>query len=180
MANTYDLPTEGCETKVVAPEVPCATHNLCVWNVDSRISRITQELTRNVSSRIVGFTQDDKDRIDSYYDELLRFINTSTANILDLHYLAEFKLVDFQLIAVTVENETVNSALAYLLGADINLRVSESTRMNDSLRDSDKTDLVDAINKSRAIIETFFQNDNPMDMPQSNPSAPVVDPTANP
>ena len=177
MANSFGLPTEGCENRIVAPEVPCATHNICVWNIDSRISRILQELTRNVSSRVVGFTADDKARIDSYYVELLDFINTSTANILDLHYLVEFKLVDISLIATQVENEAVNSALAYLLGADINLRISQSTRMNDSLLESDKTDLVDAINKSKAVIDSFYTNHNPMDMPQSNPTEDVVMPT---
>lgn len=177
MANTFDLPTEGCTNQIVAPDVPCATHNLVVLNVDQRISRIVQELTRNVSSRIVGFTPDDKERIDSYYGELLGFIERSTSDILDLHYLAEFKLVDFQLLAVRVENEAVNAALAYLLGADINLRISASTRMNDSLLESDKKDLVDAINKSQRLINDFFDNNNPMDMPQSNPSEPVQDPS---
>ena len=178
MPNTYDLPTENCTNRIVAPDVPCATHNICVWNVDSRISRIIQELTRNVSSRVVGFTADDKARIDAYYTELLDFIDTSTASILDLHYLVEFKLADIQLIATQVENEAVNSALAYLLGADINLRISQSTRMNDSLLDSDKADLVDAVTKSKGVIDSFYTNHNPMDMPQSNPTEGVVNPTS--
>lgn len=178
MANTFDLPTEGCTDRIVAPETPCATHNLVVWNVDSRVRRIIEELTRNVSSRIVGFTPDDKERIDAMFAELLRFINQSTTDILDLHYLAEFKLTDISLIAVTVENETVNSALAYLIGANINLRMSQSTRMNDSLLEFDKKDLIDAINKAKRLIDGFWENDNPMDLPQSNPSQPVQDPTS--
>lgn len=179
MANTWDLPTEDCTNQIVAPEVPCATHNLCVLGIDQRILRIVQELTRNQSSRITGISADDFERIESYYAELLDFIAKTANTIMDFHYLVQFKLTELVENVPRAENEALNSALQYLLGADINLRVSQSTRLNDGLLETDQKDLVDAINKSLEIIRSFNTAFNPLDQPQSNPQTSVIMPTDN-
>ncbi len=177
MTNTWDLPTEGCESQIIAPDVPCATHNVCVLGIDNRIYRIVQELIKNQSSRVTAMSQDDKTRIDQFYDELLEYINVTGDSLSDFHYLIQLALTDLLEIVINTENETVNSALHYLVGADINLRVCQSTRLNDGLLAQDKNDLVNAINKSKSVIDGMFQAFNPIDMPQSNPRVPVVQPT---
>jgi len=178
MPNTYDLPTDPteCEGTIVAPGLPCATHNIACQIIDSRIFRITQELTKNQSSRVTAFSADDKERIDAYYEDLLRVVDEVAGTIMDFHGLIFWPLADIQAIQVPVENETVNAALSYLLNADYNLRISQSARLNDGLLSSDKTDLVDAVNKSKLMIDQFFTASNPLDQPQSNPRQPVVTP----
>ena len=178
MANTWDLPSEGCTNAVVAPEVPCATHNLCILGIDNRIYRIMQEMSRNVSSRATGILEDDKERFDSYYAELLSFIELAGTGMQDFHYLVQFKLTDVMEVVINTENEAVNSAMHYLIGADITARISQSTRINDGLIASDKKDITDAVVKSKSMIDSMFDNFNPMDMPQSNPRQPVTMPTA--
>ncbi len=173
-----ELPTEGCEGhQIVAPGVPCATNNLCVLGIDERIWRITQELTKNVSARVTAFSADDKERIDSYYASLLSFADNAGSDFLDLHYLAEFTLTDIVGAQVPVENEAINAAVQYLLGADINLRISQSSRINDGILPTDLDDFKTAVEKSKRMVDNAYDNFNPMDMPQSNPRRQVVNPT---
>ena len=75
MPNTYTLPTDpaDCQGAIVAPGMPCATFNVCIMGIDARIFRMTQEMTKNVSSRVTGFSADDKARIDAAYAELVEF-----------------------------------------------------------------------------------------------------------
>lgn len=180
MAYTGDLPTnpEDCVQGIVSPDIPCATHNVGVQVIDSLIFRFTQEMTKNQSSRVVAFSEDDKARIDSYYDELRAKINECGDSIMDFHGLVYWRLTDLIGIQLPVENETINASLSYLLNADYNLRVSQSSRLNDGLLVADKKDLVDAVNKSQALINSFYDRANPMDMPQSNPRHPVSIPTS--
>ncbi len=177
MAETMDLPTEGCDTKVVAPDVPCATHNVAVVSIDNQIYRIAQELTRNQTSRVTAFSADDKARIDSYYAKLLDLIDLCGDTLMDYHWLVQWQLAPLINTLDAVENDTINSAMAYLLGADMNLRVCQSTRLNDGLLAEDKKDLVDAVNKSKSLIDAMAENYNPHDMPQSAPSRGVVNPS---
>ncbi len=172
------LKTENCsETEIEAPGIPCETHNICVWGVDERIWRMTQEMTKTVSARVSGITDDDKERWDSYYVELLEYIDVSTQTVMDFHYLARFPLTNLVGIQIPVENEAINSALHYLLAADMNLRASPSGRLNDSLLAPDKKDLVDAIVKSKSLVDTAYANSNPLDQPQSNPRRDVATPS---
>ena len=179
MPNTLDLPTnpEDCQGRIVSPDLPCATHNVAVQIIDARIYRITQELTKNQSSRVTGFSADDKERIDAYFADLLRVISEVGDTIMDFHGLLFWPLADIQGVQVPVENETVNACLSYLLNGDYNLRVSQSSRLNDGLLQTDKKDLVDAVNKAKLLVDQFFDNANPLDQPQSNPRQPVVSPT---
>ncbi len=179
MANTADLPTEGCETRVLAPEVPCATHNVAVLAIDGQIYRIAQELTRNQTSRVTAFSADDKERMDAYWAKLAELINICADTIMDYHWLVEFKLAPMISTLPPVENDVINTALAYLLGADMNLRVSQSTRLNDGLLSQDKKDLVDGVSKAKNLIDSMYVNWNPHDMPQSSPSQEVVLPTGS-
>jgi len=174
-----ELPTEGCEgTAVVAPGVPCATHNLVVKELDARIWRITQELTKNVSARVTAMSAADKARIDSYYAALLAYAATAGNSMLDFHWLIDMELTDILGIQMPVENEAINAALRYLMGADLNLRISQSARINDGLLEQDYQDFVDAVLKSKAVLdEAFLSEFNPLDMPQSNPRQEVVNPT---
>lgn len=177
MANTADLPTEGCETRVLAPEVPCATHNVAVLNIDAQIYRIAQELTRNQTSRVTAFSADDKERMDAYWLKLTDLINICGDTIMDYHWLVEWKLAPMISTLTPVENDVINSALTYLLGADMNLRVSQSTRLNDGLLSTDKKDLLDGVVKAKSLIDTMYDSYSPHDMPQSSPSRDVVLPT---
>ncbi|MDJ0792468.1 MAG: hypothetical protein QNJ71_11280 [Acidimicrobiia bacterium] len=178
MANTFDLPTEGCETQIVAPNMPCATHNLCVLGLDQRIYRMAQELTKQQSARVTGIMEKDKARFDQYYTELLGFANAAGNNPQDFHYLVEYSLAPMINELPPVENESINAVMGYLLGADLNLRVSQSTRLNDGLLPQDLEDFTDAVNKSKELLDTAFGSTlNPMDMPQSAPSQPVRTPS---
>lgn len=179
MPNTYDLPTDPaeCEGGIVSPGLPCATHNVGCQIIDSHIYRITQEMTKNQSSRVTAFSPDDKERIDSFYEDLLAIIERVGNSISDFHGLIFWPLTDIAGIQLPVENENVNAALAYLLNADFNMRISQSARLNDGILESDKKDLVDAVEKSRTMIDQFYTSFNPMDMPQSNPREAVVNPT---
>lgn len=178
MPNTYTLPTDPseCAGGIVSPDAPCATFNVAVQIIDSKIYRITQELTKNVSSRVTAFSADDVERISSYYDELLRVIGEVGGSISDVHGLIQWPLASLTEIQVPVENEAANAALAYLWTGDYNLRVSQSSRINDGLLATDKKDLEDLVNKSRQQIDGFVASSNPMDMPQSNPRQPVISP----
>lgn len=179
MANTMDLPTEGCETRVVAPEVPCATHNACVLNIDNLIYRIAQELTRNQTSRVTAFSVDDKERMDAYWVKLQNLVNHCADSIMDFHWLVEWRLAPMISTLPPVENDTINAALTYLLGADMNLRISQSTRLNDGLLPQDKKDFVDASTKAKELIDLMYETANPTDMPQSSPSQAIVHPTGS-
>ena len=181
MPNTYDLPTDpdNCPSGVVSPSMPCATHNVAVTVIDSYIFRITQEMTKNVSARVTGFSADDKTRMDAFYNELLAKIDELGDTIMDFHGLIFWPLSDLASVQVPVENETINGSLSYLLNADYNLRVSQSARLNDGLLATDKKDLVDAIEKSKLLVDNFYERSNPLDMPQSNPRAPVVTPSGS-
>ena len=173
-----ELPTEGCEgNAIVAPGVPCATHNLCVLGVDQRIYRMTIEMTQSVSGRVSGMSADDKQRIDSYYAELIDYANNAGATLMDFHYLADMALTDLISIQLPTDNDGINTACQYLLGADINLRVSASSRLNDGILATDLKDFTDAVNKSKDLLDHIYNNYNPMDYPQSNPSQPVATPT---
>lgn len=180
MPNTYTLPTDPseCEGTIVSPGLPCATFNLAVQILDGKIFRITQELTKNQSSRVTAFSDDDKLRIDAYYDELLRVVDEVGDTISDFHGLIQWPLSDLQGVQAPVENEIVNAALGYLWSADYNLRISQSARINDGLMINDKNDFVNAVNKSKQQIDGFFDSSNPMDMPQSNPRKPVISPAS--
>lgn len=179
MPNTYDLPTDPseCEGGIVSPGLPCATHNVGIQIIDAQVYRISQEMTKNQSSRVTAFSPDDKERIDSFYDDLLAIIERVGNSISDFHGLIFWPLTDIVSVQMPVENEHVNAALAYLLNADFNMRISQSARLNDGLLASDKQDLVDAVNKSKTMVDEFYTTFNPMDMPQSNPRQPVVSPT---
>ncbi len=179
MANTFDLPSEGCETRLIAPDVPCATHNASVLAIDNYIYRVAQEMTKNQSSRVTSFSSDDIERINSYYAKLSDVIDATGDTISDFHWLVQFALAPLLTTIPPVENDAVNTVLTYLLGADMNLRVSQSTRLNDGLLPQDKKDLVDAIAKSKALFDTLASTHNPHDMPQSSPSQPVVEPTGS-
>jgi len=173
-----ELKTTGCEGNTIeAPGVPCETHNLCVLGIDERVWRITQEMTKNVSARVTAMSSDDKDRIDSYYDALLTYCDLAGDSMMDFAYLARFSLTDLMGIQLPVENEAINAALQYLLGADMNLRASQSGRLNDGLLAQDKNDFVNAVLKSKAMVDSAYANFNPIDMPQSNPRRDVVTPT---
>jgi hypothetical protein len=161
----------------VHPEVPSCTHNVLVQSVDRRMHRIITELQRQVSGRVTALTADDKERIDQMYAWLLNHIEVGTASIMDFHYLTTFQLVPYEMHQPVVENSAVNSAVNYLVGANANIRISQSTRINDGMIDVDKKDLVDAINKSKTILDEEFALFNPLDLPQSSPSAAVATPT---
>jgi len=174
------LKTEGCSgVSIDAPGIPCETHNLCVLGIDERIWRITQEMTKNVSGRVTAMSAMDNDRIDSYYAALLDYIERAGENMQDFHYLARFTLTDLMGIQMPVENEAINAALQYLMAADMNLRASQSGRLNDGLLSPEKDDLVNAVNKSKSMIDAAYSDHNPMDMPQSNPRRDIVTPTRN-
>lgn len=173
-----ELRTEGCEgNAIVAPGVPCETHNLCVLGIDTRVWRITQEMHKNISARVTAMSVDDKARIDSYYEALLAYVELSSSDMQDFHWLASFSLTNLVDIQLPVENESINAALQYLLGADLNLRISQSARLNDGLLAQDKNDFVNAVNKSKVILDAAYDNFNPLDMPQSNPRREVAQPT---
>lgn len=172
------LKTEGCVGNTIeAPGVPCETHNLCVLGVDERIWRITQELVKNVSARVTAMSPMDKERIDSYYVALQSYIELAANDMQDFHYLARFTLTDLLGIQQPVENESINAALQYLLAADMNLRTSPSGRLNDGLLEPDRLDLVNAVNKSKAMVDKAYTDHNPTDMPQSNPRRDIINPT---
>ena len=173
-----ELPTEGCQgNSVLSPGVPCATYNVCVLGIDERIWRITQELRKNVSARVTAMSENDKKRIDSYYEMLIAYTELAAENMQDFHYQIEFALTDILAIQGPVENEAINSALQYLWGADVNLRQSQSARLNDGLLPQDKEDFLNAVKKSQSMVNNAFDNFNPLDMPQSNPRRAVVAPT---
>ena len=178
MPNTYTLPTDpaDCQGAIVAPGMPCATFNVCIMGIDARIFRMTQEMTKNVSSRVTGFSADDKARIDAAYAELVEFADLAGGSIMDFHGLVQWPLSDISSVQAPVENETVNAALSYLWGADYNLRISQSARLNDGILETDLNDLQVAITKSKALVDAFYGSFNPMDMPQSNPRQAVVSP----
>lgn len=178
MANTYDLPTEGCQSAILAPDVPCATHNICVQAIDMMIYRTVQELTKSVSGRVTGLTQKDMDRIDTYYNRIIEYVDLVSQDMVDYKYLIQLKLTDIQVYAIQVENEAVNAAVQYLLASDIQIRICQSTRLNDGLLEPDKEDLLEGINKSKSVIDLYFGSNNPLDMPQSTPSKEVVLPTS--
>lgn len=175
MANSSQLPTEGCETKILAPETPCATRNLCVQQIDARIYRMVQELVAQTSGRVTGFTADDKTRIDQFYSNLLRFIEDVGNTVSDWKFFIEYKLEDIADVVINVQNETINSAVMYLVAADINLRSSQSTNINDGLLPTEKTDLVDAVNKSQTIVNSFFAENPYIDAPNSFANLPNGD-----
>ena len=55
--------------------------------------------------------------------------------------------------------------------------VFEHKSLNDSLLAPDKKDLVDAIVKSKSLVDTAYANSNPLDQPQSNPRRDVATPS---
>ena len=162
--NKYDLPTDPaeCRDAVLAPQIPCATHNVGVRAIDSQIYRICQELTKNQSSRLTAFTPDDIERINRYYDNLVRVVDQVSASIADYHFLLMYSLTDLASVVWDVENETVNNALSYLVSADYNMRLSQSARLNDGMISTDKQDLLDAIAKSKTFIDSFTAESNPI------------------
>ena len=175
--NTLPTTPENCGQVIVAPDVPCATFNVGVQIIDNRIYRITQELGRNVSSRVTAFTANDLERIEAYFVDLVDVIENIGASISDFHGLIQWPLTNLAAVQLPVENEAVNSCLSYLLAADFNLRISASARINDGLIEHDKTDLLDAIAKAQSMINRFATVSNPLDQPQSNPREPVATPT---
>ncbi len=173
-----ELPTEGCEgNAIIAPGVPCATHNLCVLGIDQRVYRLTREMTQSVSSRVSGMSTDDKERIDAYFAELIDYTNLAGATLMDFHFLAEFSLTDLIGIQMPTDNDGINACAQYLLGADINLRQSASSRLNDGLLATDLNDFMTAVDKAKMLLDNIYANFNPMDYPQTNPSEVVATPT---
>lgn len=179
MSNTYSLPTDpaDCAGGVVAPGIPCASHNLAVQIIDSKIYRMTQELTQCVSSRVTAIGADDKARIDAAFDDLYRVIDIAADTVTDSHGLLNWTLTDLEAVQMPVENEAINSATSYMMLGDYGLRISQSARINDGILADDKADLVGAMQKAQNGINDFFDNSNPMDMPQSSPRKPVSVPS---
>jgi len=165
---------------VVAPEVPTNTHNLSVRNIDLALFRVTQEMTMMVSARATAITEDDKGKIDSYFAWLNNLVTTTTASVSDFHYNAVMPLSDIDSVVVQIENPAIQASVNQLLGANVNLRISQSNRLNDSLTPKDKDDLVHALAKAETYIDDFFTVDNPLDMNQSSPYAAVVAPMTLP
>ena len=165
------------------PTPPTDTLNLGVQSIDARMFRIIHELTKNVSARVTAIDAPDKGRMDAYYGELLATIdNVGVAGTesctTDFHYLYRIPLTDIDAPILPVENEAINSAVMYLYGANINLRISQSTRRNDCLEQTDYDDLVAAVNKSKSWLDLFFADHTPLDMPQSHPQRDIVEPTS--
>jgi len=179
MANTFDLPVTGCETSIVAPDVPCATHNLLIQNLDVQIYRTIEELIRAQSGRVTGMRATDHARYMSYFAKIKDNVNRyGNDEGIDSHYLVILKLTDINLMVEKTENDDVNLAVSYLLSAAITLRISQSTRLNDGMKIHDKEDFLEAIDKAEAVIDNSFQVANPMDMPQSSPRTDVINPTS--
>lgn len=161
---------------IINPTVPTETANMAVRNIDDAIFRVVMEQARMVSARVTSISDDDKVRLDSYYAWMLRVIETATDSMSDFHYLATMPLSDIQAAGALIENPAIMAAMHHLIGANVNMRISPSGRGNDSLTPQDKTDLVDAVTKSKTYIDDFYSNDNPLDLNQSAPRQPVVMP----
>ena len=167
-------------TEIIAPVVPSTTNNISVQLLDSAVYRMCKELSRMVSSRMTTLTDDDKTRCDAHYAWLLRLVETTTATTSDFHYLGVLPLRDLNEATALVENPALQAAQNQLVASDINLRISPSGRANDSLTPQDKIDFVDAVKKSQTYINDFAASDNPLDLNQSAPDKPVVEPMAIP
>jgi hypothetical protein len=170
------LPAWGQGTTVVAPTVPTNTANLAIKNIDMALYRMTIEMTRMVSSRAAAISPDDKERIDSLFDWVNNTIQTSTATISDWHFLVSTPLTDFTAVIAPVENPALMNAINQLLGCDVNMRISASSRINDGMLAQDKQDLVDGIAKAQSYINSFYTEDNPLGLMQVMPRIPVVEP----
>ncbi len=174
-----ELPTTGCEgTSIVAPAVPCATYNLSVLSIDQQVYRMVQEMQRSQSSRVTAYSLDDKERIDSYYAQLVAIVNQTGSTIMDYHGLIQYELSPLLDTIHKVENEATNTALQYLVSGVANLRISQSARLNDGLLPNDMEDFLDIVAKSKLILDDLYNSFNPVDMPQSNPSQGVTTPTS--
>jgi len=161
---------------VIAPTVPTTTNNMSVQILDNAVYRICKELSRMVSARMTSITDDDKARCDQFFAWLFRLIETTTATTSDFHYLATMPLRDFNEATALVENTSFQAAQNHLVAAMVNLRISPSGRANDSLTPQDKTDFVNAVKKAQTYVDEFHGQDNPLDLNQSAPDKPVVDP----
>ena len=161
---------------VISPVVPDKTSNGTVREIDEQIYRVAQEMTMMVSSRMTAITEDDKEKIDAYFVWLNRKLKTATTSITDFHFLAEMPLLNMTNITVGIENPAIQSAVQHLLLADVNLRTSQSNRLNDGLMPADKDDLSAAYAKAETYIVDFMGSDNPLDMSHSSPHEPVVVP----
>ena len=178
MASTTDLPTEGCESKIVAPDVPCATHNVLIQALDIQIYRMIQELTKSQSGRVTAMKPTDHARFMKYFEKIIDMVNAfGNDEGIDSHYLVELKLTDLNILVQRVENDEVNLAASYLLSAAITLRISQSSRLNDGMIAPDREDFLEALKKAQAVLDNSFQNFNPQDMPQSTPRDPVAIPS---
>ena len=164
------------------PEPPEYTLNIGVQQIDARMFRIVHELTKNISARVSAIDPQDKGRMDAMYQELLDSVTAvgvagDPSCTTDFHYLYALGLTNIVEPILPVENEAINSAVAYVYAANVGLRISQSTRRNDCLEATDAEDLVAAINKSKKWLDDFFASHTPMDMPQSHPQRDVVEPT---
>lgn len=180
MAAILDLPTEGCESAIIAPDVPCATHNVLVQALDTIIARVVQELIKAQSGRVTAMKPTDYERYMSYFKKIKDITNAYGSNEgIDSHYLIQLKLQPLDILVQRTENDDINLAVNYLLSADITLRISQSSRLNDGMISHDKQDFLEAIKKAETVIDNAFQVGNPMDMPQSSPSTDVVIPSGS-
>lgn len=178
MANITNLPTEDCNTAIVAPDVPCATHNVLVQALDTLIYRTIEELIKAQSGRVTAMKPADHVRYMSYFSKIADTVNRYGNNEgIDSHYLVNLKLTDLELLVQRTENDDINLAASYLTSAAITLRISQSSRLNDGMISHDAEDFLEAIKKAEAVIDNAFKVNNPMDMPQSSPGTDVVIPT---
>ena len=160
---------------IIAPEVPTNTHNLSVKYIDQVMFRIANEMVRSVSARATAISVDDAGKYTSYFKYLREVIETTSAEVTDFHYYAVMPLEDFTQILAVVENPAVNASVNQLVGSDVNLRISQSNRINDGLLPKDKEDLIAAILKAEKYL-VAFQQSNPLDMNHSSPYRDVVEP----
>jgi len=161
---------------IVAPTVPTNTANIAVRNIDIAMHRMMIEMTRIVSARATAFSDDDIAKIGKMYAWLENTIDTASASISDFHYWAEMPLTDIRATVIPTENPAIENAVLQMMGANVNLRISQSNRLNDGLTPADLTDLKEAIAKSKTYVDTFVASDNPLDLSHSNPYVPVVEP----
>jgi len=173
---TLLFPLSTFAQTIVAPTVPTNTANIAVRNIDIAMHRMMIEMTRIVSARATAFSADDVTKISKMYAWLDNTIDTASASISDFHYWAEMPLTNIAEAVIPTENTAIENAVLQLMGANVNMRISQSNRLNDGLTPADLADLKDAIAKSKTYVDNFVATDNPLDLSHSNPYVPVVEP----
>jgi len=170
----------GQGAEIVAPEVPVSSNNIDVRIIDDSIYRTILELNAMVSARVAAVSPDDLERIKAHFAWMSNVVATATSSISDTHFLASVPLSDIESTVVPLENGAIQACVGHLLAADVNLRVSQSSRINSSLLDTDRADLLDVYAKALRYVTDFAASDNPLDRNRMSPRVQIVLPIALP